>query len=218
MLHTLLFALIPYFTPPAGWECAKPQNTSSYVQIGFIGKGSSEFRPSINFATEEVDVSLAKYVKSVKKIHCEEPETSWRDLGKFMMQAGEGRLTEITTPSPWGEVKILQALFVKDSTAYIITGASLKKESIQFQSDFINTFRSLSLTPDLFSPLPSKKKDEFQKLFSKWENVLSADQKEKDWLNLQKIAANCPEMGSHWHFLVLQEGHKKIFQKENKTK
>lgn len=209
-----LSATLPYFVPPVNWEAATPKSLSSYVQIGFVGKSSSEFCPSINLATEEVDVPLNQYVKAVKKIHAEEANTSWRDLGKFMMQAGEGRLTEITTSSPWGDVKILQALFVKDHTAYILTGASLKQEFAQFQNDFLKTFRSLSLVPDLLSPLPLEKKEQFNQLFAKWNESLSEASREEEWLNLQKAITGCHEMGAYWQFLVLKEGRTKIFPKE----
>lgn len=209
-----LSASLPHFLPPTNWQAATPSTLSSYVQIGFIGKGASEFRPSVNFATEAVDVSLKQYVKAVKKIHAEEVNTSWRDLGKFMMQAGEGRLTEMTSASPWGEVKILQALFVKDGTAYIITGAALKQEFEQFQLDFLKTFRSFSLLQDLFSPLPSEKRTKFDALFTKWNEVLAEEIQEKQWQDLQKEIVNCSEMGAYWQFLVLKEGHAKIFKKE----
>lgn len=202
-------AFVPYFTPPTHWECIKPKEISPYVQIGFIGKGSSEFRPSINFATEEVDVPLKEYVKAVKKIHTQESKTSWRDLGKFKMQAGEGRLTEITTSSPWGKVKILQALFVNEGTAYIITGASLAQEFVKVQSEFLNTFRSFSLLPNLFSLLSEETKSKFEKIFSDSNNT-----REIRWENFQQAASNCSEMGNFWHFLALKEGYSKIFQKE----
>jgi len=126
------------------------------------------------------------------------------------MQVGEGRLTEITTPSPWGEIKMLQALFVEGNTAYIITGAALKQEFAKFQSDFLNTFRSLSLIPDLFAPLSEDKKSQFQFLLS----GNAEDTEENQWQKFQEMTANCPEMGTHWHFLVLQQGYSKIFQKE----
>jgi hypothetical protein len=205
----IFLASLPLLSPPPQWECAKPKELSSYVQIGFIGKGNSSFRPSINLATEEVDVSLKQYVKAVKKIHCDEPHTSWRDLGKFTMQAGEGRLTEIDTASPWGKVKMLQALFVKDSTAYIITGASLKEEFLTFQKDFLDTFRSFSLIADLLSPLSKEKKAQFNALFTN-----CSQPPEERWKKMQTLAADCTDLGAHWNFLLLQEGHSKIFEKE----
>ena len=141
----LLLASSLYFTPPSNWETVKPKENMPYMQIGFLGKGSSEFRPSITFATEQVDVSLKEYVRAVKKIHTEDPNISWRDLGEFKMQAGNGRLVEISSPSAWGDVKILQAIFVKEHTAYILTGSVLKEEFIKHQSDFLGAFRSLSI-------------------------------------------------------------------------
>jgi hypothetical protein len=214
LMHPLFFlALLPLFIPPSNWECKKPKDLSSYVQVGFIGKGSSSFHPSINFAKESVTVSLKEYVKAVKKIHSTEPQTSWRDLGKFKMKAGEGRLTEITTASPYGNIKMLQALFVQDATAYILTGAALAKEFAQFQNEFLSTFRSFSLISDLFDPLTQGKKEQFDALFATWDNVLEEEAREKEWLTLQKAITRCPEMGTHWNFLVLEKGHTKIFQK-----
>ena len=126
------------FLPPAGWEIAQPKNLSHHVQVGFLGKGSTDFRPSINIAFEDVDVPLKEYVKAVKKIQTAQPKTQWTDLGKFPMKAGTGRLTEITTSTPWGEIKMLQALFVKHGKAYILTGAVLKQDLPKFQAELLN--------------------------------------------------------------------------------
>ncbi len=164
-----LFAEPPicHFSPPAGWEIAQLQDPSPYVQIGFIGKGSSEFRPSINLAFEEIDISLKEYLKAVKETHLLEPGTKWRDLGKFNFQAGIGRLTEINSSSPWGEVKILQALFVKDQTAYILTAACLKEDFPKIQSSLLTSLQSLRLSPDLFTPLVDlSKREALEKIFT----------------------------------------------------
>src|SRR5579872_5748842 len=101
-LFTFAHAKHCTFIPPSGWEIAQLKNPSPHVKVGFIGKGTGEFRPSINLAEEDVDVSLKEYVKAVKELQLADPTTKWRDLGKLPMQSGTGRLTEMSNSSPWG--------------------------------------------------------------------------------------------------------------------
>lgn len=209
---------ICYFLPPQSWEIAQPKHLSAHVQVGFIGKGSTDFRPSINLAFEAVDdVKMKEYLKAVKELHLAQPNTKWRDLGKFPMQAGDGRLTEITTTSPWGEVKMLQAILIKEGMAYILTSAVLKSDLQKFQTDILKSFRSLSLAPDFFSPIKDdQKRLELKNLFSSLGHFIGEEERsseqEKQWGLLQKkISEDAPHMGSHWHYLVLKEGYAKIY-------
>lgn len=197
------------FIPPSGWEIAQLKNPSPHVKIGFIGKGSGEFRPSINLAEEEVDVSLKEYVKAVKELQLADPMTKWRDLGKFPMGSGEGRLTEMTNPSPWGEIKVLQALFVHEDRAYILTGAVLKEDFLKFQNELLKSFRSLTLSEDLWTPIAdAAKRAEFATFFAK---LGTTEEKDAEWENLQKKIVSHAELGPYWQFLALQEGHAKIY-------
>jgi hypothetical protein len=189
-----------------------PENLSSCIQIGFLGKGSSSFRPSINLAIEEVDVDLKQYLKAVKEIHLTEPKTTWRDLGKFKTLSGEGRLTEISNFSPLGEVKILQMILIKDQNAYILTGAASKVDFLRFQDVFVKSFQSLQLTKDLFAPLPIGEKENFETFFtslqkSNLDPILQA----KQWDALQTMVAGKMEMGNYWQFLILKMGREKIY-------
>ncbi len=207
-------APICYFSPPSGWEIAQLEEPSPYVQIGFIGKGSNPFRPSINLALEEIDVPLKEYLKAVKETHLLEPGTKWRDLGKFNFQAGPGRLTEISSTSPWGEIKILQALFVKDQIAYILTAAVLKEDFSKIQAALIASLQSLCLSPDLFTPLADLlQKEELEKIFST--QTSQDEEKKAQWEKLQKTVAGCTQLGPYWQFLVLKEGYAKIYSPMN---
>lgn len=85
----------------------------------------------------------------------------------------------------------------------------MKSEFIKFQDDFLNTFRSLSLIPEIFSPLSLEKRAPFDKLW-----ISSHENQDGEWKELQQATAACPEMGAYWQFLVLKEGHSKIFKKE----
>lgn len=205
---------IPLFDPPQGWECAFPENLSPCIQIGFLGKGSTAFRPSVNMAIEEIDVGLQQYLKAVKAIHAEEPGTTWRDLGKFNTRAGVGRLTEICTTSHLGPVKMLQMIVVSGKAAYILTGASIKDDFLRFQETFMKTFQSFRLMSDLFSPLPSEKKKRFESFFSSLgQSAVDAAEREAKWVDLQALVnQEVHEMGSYWQVLVLKSGREKIYR------
>ncbi|MBI5272864.1 MAG: hypothetical protein HY861_02650 [Chlamydiia bacterium] len=207
---------IPLFTPPAGWECAVAKELSSYVRVGFLGKGSSNFRPSMNLATEEIDVSAKQYLKAVREIHLAEPNTTWRDLGKFMTEAGEARLTEITTKALWGDIKMLQLILVKGKHAYILTGASSKDDFLTFQKAFVQAFQSLSLIPHLLIVLSPEEKSQFETFFTSIDSetaTMTPQLQEAKWVELQhKVLQGHENLGAYWQFLVLQEGRKKIYQ------
>lgn len=209
-----------YFIPPQGWEIAKLLKPSPFIQVGFIGKATASFRPSINLAFEEVDVNLKDYVKAVKEIHLAEPGTQCRDLGKFPMQAGEGRLLEITSTSSHGEMKQFQALFVKDNTAYILTAAVLKEALPKIQMELIQSLKSLQLVPDLLSPLSDSQKKAFNELFAKEiENLreLPGEKRAKSLSRLEKILAEqFSDLGPHWRFLALNQMHAKLFPAETR--
>jgi len=208
-----LFSSIPVFIPPKGWKCALPQTLAPCIQIGFIGNGAHPFRPSMNLAIEDVDVSLKEYVKAVKEIHLATPQTTWRDLGKFTTLSGEGRLTEIATTTPAGEVKMLQMILVKKNTAYILTGASIKEEFLQFQEIFTKSFQTLSLLDDLFSPLNSEKKQKLEANFASLGAAVSQEsEREKQWIAWQKLVLQeAEELGAYWQFLALKSGRERLF-------
>lgn len=209
-------ASVCYFTPPAGWSCADPKQLSPHVQVGFIGESSSEFRPSINLALEKVDISLKDYVKAVKKIHLAQPNTTWRDLGRFKFTAGEGRLTEISTRSAWGDIKMLQALFIQGQTAYILTAAISQKDYIKEQKTLLLALQSLSLAPNLYTNLQEDLKLRFENFFQSLnigpKTTDPATWKKTEWSLLQSLVDEAgAQMGSHWQFLALKEGHSQIY-------
>jgi hypothetical protein len=168
----------------------------------------------MNFATEEVDVSLKEYVKAVKELQLSDPTTKWRDLGKLTMRAGKGRLVEITKPSPFGDIKVLQALFVEGNMAYILTAVSLKEDLPKFQAELLKTFQSLELAQDLSSLICDETlRAEFETLLS---SLGKKEDKEEEWKTLQSEIENFAQMGPYWQFLALQEGRAKIYQGEPK--
>jgi hypothetical protein len=206
-------APIPLFDPPVGWECAFPEKLSPCIQIGFLGKGSTPFRPSVNMAIEEIDVGLQEYLKAVKAIHVGELGTTWRDLGKFNTRAGAGRLTEISTTSPLGPVKMLQLIVVSGKAAYILTGAAIKDDFLRFQEAFMKTFQSFRLGEGLFSTLPPEKKKRFESFFFELgQSAAEEADRVAKWTELQALVNQESQEGSYWQVLVLKSGREKIYR------
>lgn len=205
---------IPYFIPPEGWDCVQSQKIDPYIQIAFLGKGKSDLRPSLNLAIEETDVPLKEYLKAVRKIHETEMKVQWRDLGAFTFKSGKGRLAEITSPSPLGDVKMLQGILVQEGYAYILTGAVLKEEFSTWQNPILNALHSLALVPDLFSAIADPaQRNNLQETFHSFDHLSTDQERQTQWSRLQKtILDDYASMGSHWQILILKKGHQCIFQ------
>jgi hypothetical protein len=219
-----LYSSVCYFTPPADWECCQPKNMSPHIQIGFVGKGSTEFRPSINLAVEEVDVSLKTYLKAVKQIHLAQGNAVWRDLGPFKVAAGEGRLIQLCSFSPCGEVEMFQAILIRDHQAYILTAAALKKDTPHLKETILKSLASLSIVPNLWTPLPLEEQrlqlqDFFSSIHTRPDDIALNDWNAMQWIQLQKIVEKeGSSMGSHWQFLVLKDGYAEIYSKKAQAK
>ena len=219
LLLTSLLSATPVciFTPPKNWQAAKPKELSQYVQIGFVAQGSDGFVSSVNLATEVVDCGLKDYVKAVKQIHTSEPKTEWRDLGVFKTKTDSGRLVQITSPSSWGDLVLLQAIVVKNKTAYVLTASMLKKDFPTLQSTILESLKSLEIVPDLQSSIQDiamrKKWSELLKTLG--ENQ-TAEHNAKDWSALQQfVEKEAEHLGAYWQLLALQEGHAKIYRKKS---
>lgn len=137
-----------FFIPPKGWEIANPEMLSPRVHICFLGK-ASQGSPSINLATERVNVTLDAYVEAVRKIHAGDPNSRWRDLGKYKTLMGEGRLTELETPSDAGISRMVQLIVIKDEIAYILTASAPKENFSKFYKTFDQTLRTLQASTNL---------------------------------------------------------------------
>lgn len=186
-----------YFKPPKEWELAQSKNLHGSVKIGFLTKSaSSGFCPSLNLATEKVDIPLEAYIKAVKTIHESNRKNRWRDLGRMNTPSGPARLTEIDTHSEWGPIRLLQLISIKDGTAYILTAASLKEEFGQFHQEFKKVFQTFTITPDLMASITDAKKRAAVKQKMEEEN--------KDWKSFQNyILKDFDDMGAYWKILFL---------------
>jgi hypothetical protein len=206
-------ASIPFFTPPSGWEFVQPPKPDPYIQAAFLGKGKSDYRPLLNLAIEEIDVPLKEYLKSVREIHESEMKVEWRDLGPFTFRSGKGRLTEITSDSPRGVLKMLQGILVLDQTAYILTGSVLKEEFSSWQKQLLDALHSLTIVSDLTSAVPDiAQRSRLQEILHSFNHLSTTEERQTQWTCLQKtILEDFTSMGAHWQILMLKEGHHCIF-------
>lgn len=203
---------IAFFTPPKDWECVKSKNLPEAIEIGFLKKGPLSFRPSLNLAKEKVSVSLKEYLSSVRKLHEKELKVQWCDLGDFFCRAGKGRLAEIRSSSSGGELRMLQAIFLSDGWAYILTGAAKKEDFPLERGILLNALRSLSVVPDLFTAIPEEKRR--TSLKEQYDSLnLNLDDEEKDlrWKNLAQTLSDYEDLGTYWLFLALKEGRERIY-------
>ncbi|MBI3508761.1 MAG: hypothetical protein HY069_03935 [Chlamydiia bacterium] len=207
-----LFGDIAYFKPPEHWQMMDPNHLSPNVEVMFLGQPENNFCPSINLAMEETEATLKEYFKGVKEYHKNAKEETWRDLGKFAFSCGEGRLTEITTQSPSGELRMLQAIFVKNKKAYIVTTASLKSEFMKHQGGFLEAIRSLTIVNDLFEAIPNpEEKTKIETVFTTLgKDLSSSDSQWEEWQKL--LEQSTAQMGEHWHFLALKKGYARIHE------
>jgi len=209
-----------YFIPPKEWQLAAPEHLSPSVEVGFIGKSKKNFSPSLNLASEPVNVSLAEYVKIVKKLHESDRNNRWRELGKFSSAAGEGLLTEIDTRTEVGPIRLLQFIMIKEGKAYVLTAGALKEEFANYYEEFEKTFSSLTFASDLFAgiknvKLKEKLEEKLKDLKTTWNTMEKKgtfeerfnDKKfQKDhWIPLQNfLTKDFTEIGAHWQILMLK--------------
>ena len=208
VLHSKEEELFCYFSPPSDWECVDPSTLSSLVHVGFVGKGKKLFRPSLNLAIEEVDCGMKAYLKAVKEIHESHPNTKWRDMGPFKSKGGKAHLTEINRKTQWGDVRMLQAILIRDSKAFILTGAVLREEFSDHFKSLLKSMKSMNITDNLISSVDNSS------LKMKLEKACSTLQSGESTLEEfhKLIADDYKNMGMHWQIIMAKYASEHYFQ------
>lgn len=200
-----LYATV-FFIPPKGWEIADPSHLAPSVHICFLGKSSKGLAPSVNLATEPVDISLDAYVEEVRKIHVADPNSRWRDLGRFHSLLGDGRLMELETPSEFGTARMVQLVIIKDKIAYILTAGALKEEFSKFYKTFDPVLRSLQDSTNLAQSYPNRSSELTALINNLYQNSKSEAFEKEIWPTFEKkIINDFTEMGPYWQILILNE-------------
>ena len=130
------------FTPPAGWKLADPKMLSKYVKLMVVSEGKGDFPPSINLAYDPFKGNMKEYLKIVKRYN-DSQNAEWKDLGTIRTEAGDASLSQVDTKTKWGVERQMQVIFLKDSTAWILTCSALKSDFSKYYKDFFEAMKSL---------------------------------------------------------------------------
>lgn len=203
------------FCPPKKWEIVDARALSPRVTVGFVKKLGSGFSPSINLATEKIRCTEMEYLKTVRSLYEADRETRWRDVGTIHTKAGDARLTEIDMKSKWGPVRMMQMLFIRGDTVYILTAAAPKKQFSKYTDDFHQCFTSFSLEDDLLKMMQTEEE------LSLITNKINCLKETKGKLSLEKnadsslwqkecsatekfLSESFPHHGAYWQMLMMK--------------
>ena len=142
-------ALSSYITlPPKGWECINdPGQLPQKVKVIFVGsgQGNNPFTPSVNLAAESTTLSLKEYVAQAKAYHEGRAGTRCTVVGTIQTNAGPAQMLQIDRASQWGDIRFLQAIYIQDAEAYVITATCLKSDFGNLSSQIFKAIQSFSL-------------------------------------------------------------------------
>lgn len=160
------------FTPPEGWHIADPKKLPPSVKVMVVGKGSSEYPPSLNLATEQYEGTLKQYLKIVKDIN-DRSGAEWKDLGTIRTQAGDASLSQVDAKTKWGTERLMHVILIKDGVVYILTAGALKDEFPRYYKEFFTSLRSLRFNKDAYAMIAdARRRDDLEKavddLKQKW--------------------------------------------------
>jgi hypothetical protein len=133
------------FTPPSNWRNAEATALPDHVQLMVVGKGNSEFPPSLSLATEHYSGTVKQYLKIIKELNASKGH-EWKDLGSIKTEAGTASLSQTDSKSEWGNIRMMHVILKKNETIYILTAAALKDEFPKFYKDIFAALRSLNFS------------------------------------------------------------------------
>lgn len=134
----------PNFSPPKGWVRHEKSFPSPRVKIGYISSEKKEFRPSVTLTEEKTSLSSEGYFTTVRHLYDSDPDKRFRTLGTLQTKAGTARLCSIDMPCPAGDIRLLQTIFVREGTAYLLTAAMLQEDFGTYREAILDSFRSFS--------------------------------------------------------------------------
>ena len=162
----------------------------------------------MNLAIEEVDCGMKEYLKAVKEIHESNPNTQWRDMGAFKTASGLGQLTEISRKTKWGDVRMLQAILINGTKAFILTGAVLREEFSDHFKILLKAMRSIKITDDLIGCVKDVS------LRKKLDSACQSLKGENLEMFQKLIIDEYKDMGMHWQILMAKYAAEHYLQSE----
>lgn len=182
---------IVLFTPPQGWHLTDPTTLTPHVRCMVVGKGTSSFPPSLNLSSEPYKGTLREFLKIVKNINTSKGD-EWKDLGTIKTKAGLASLSQVDTPTPWGEKRLMHVIIVKEGQVYILTASALKSEFPSFYNAFFASMKSLNIVKDpydLIANLEDKKllRKAADHIVEKWKEIASKTQIENPQMSSEEL-------------------------------
>lgn len=165
------------FNPPEDWKVVDPKLLPKHVKAMIIGKGKSNFPPSINIGMEKWAGTVKEYLQRVVKPANDNAHCDWKDLGTIKTQAGEASLSQVDIESSWGSQRLMHVIIKKSDNLYVVTAAALKEEFPEFYKEFFTAMRSIRFNKDVFEMIPGTKrrnelKASIEKLLASWQKIL----------------------------------------------
>lgn len=186
-----------FFTPPSDWEIAKPKVVPKQFEIGFIDTRQKGFRPSLHLTSETVNMPMDSYLKVVQE-NFKRKKQRWLHLGKIATLSGEAELTEIESDTPFGPVRVFQAILMRDGKAYILTAGALKSAFAKQSLLFKQAINSLTITDDLISAVKEEKtKEQLREAWQKKCSGVESSSYEK------MVLSEGARLGAVWQLLML---------------
>lgn len=192
-----------YFIPPKNFEAADPRSLSKEVLIGFVGKSCS-LKPSVNLASENTTASLREYINAIKESYKDDKKCFLRELGTIDTKSGKAFLIEISQTTSFADIRLMQAVLLKDNTAYVLTSCSSKEDFTKYQKEFLRCFNSLTVTSDLLDEIENKD----EKLIL--EKGLLELKKNKNLSAFEKLLSHHDNLGAYWKILLLKKAYESI--------
>ncbi|MFA6118659.1 MAG: hypothetical protein WCT85_00035 [Parachlamydiales bacterium] len=204
-----------FFICPGSWQIVNPKEYGKYIKISFVKNQKTLIRPSINLAIEHTKLSLDEYTEAAKNNHIADLNTKFEILDKINLKQGLACICRIDKNSNSIDFDMLQMIFIKDSLAFIMTGACKKNEMIENYKSFMNIFLSFQIVDDIFSLIEDKtKKDELIQNFNdliKSSKQLSLREKQKNISSFEKyLDKKFPNLGKYFQILLLEMAYKNI--------
>lgn len=149
-----------YFIPPRNWGKIDNQYLLQEVKIMVKGhpKEQNHIPPSINLALESTHLSTEEYLKAIEISNPSDSKRKWSKIGIINTQAGPMVLTQLDLTSKWGEVRMLQAIMVKNKQAYVLTATAQASEFSEFSKEFYESIQSFTINKNIYQLIPDKNK------------------------------------------------------------
>jgi hypothetical protein len=175
------------FTPPKDWQLVDKSKLPKSIMAMVVGKGKTNFPPSINLGLHQESGTLKEFLKYVKEVN-DSDGIEWKDLGTIRTQAGDASLSQLDTSTEWGTIREMQVIFVKDDVAYILTAAALKDEFSTFYREFFNSMKSLKVNKTLFEMIPDQRRrvvlrELVQDVVTSWNDLAEKQGQEHSFVN-----------------------------------